>query len=382
MTTFGFLFKNMFRRKLLVTLSMLSLMTAFLLFVLLRSVAVLFSGVIADTSDVRMQTTAKYSMIQLLPYRYGELIKSLDGVLNVTHASWFGGTFEEGDASDFTFAVDPKSYFQVYDTYRISSEYLEVFSQQRTAAVAPEALAEKHGWEIGQKVPVTSPIYPTTDGEPWIFDLVGTYNSENTAEETYLPFLFQYEYLKEASGVPEVGWYVFTIDDPSKSGVIAQLVDQQFENSADATKTMTESQAFRDFFAQIGDIGLMMNGIIGAVFFTMLLLTANTMIHSYRQRIPELAVLKTLGFSDGKVARFMLFESLLFCLLSAALGIGMASLILSGIGPYLPAGFALIVTPNTLIWGACLAVGLGVVIGIVPAAGANRLAIVNALHAR
>ena len=382
MTTLGFLVKSMFRRKLLVILSMLSLMTAFLLFVLLRSVAVLFSGVIADVSDVRMQTTAKYSMIQLLPYRYGESIASVEGVLRVTHASWFGGAFEEGDSSDYTFAVDPVTYFEVYDTYRISPQSLEAFSQLRTAAVAPEAVAEKYGWEIGQKVPVTSPIFPTESGEPWIFDLVGTYSSENSAEGSYLPFLFQYEYLKEATNIVDVGWYIFTIADPTKSGEIAQTIDQQFENSADATKTMTESQAFRNFFAQIGDIGLMMNGIIGAVFFTMLLLTANTMIHSYRQRIPELAVLKTLGFSDGKVARFMLFESLLFCTLSAAVGIGFAVLVLTGIGPYLPSGFVLTVTPTTLLWGACIAVGLGLVIGIVPAYGANRLVIVNALHAR
>ena len=382
MTTFGFLLKNMFRRKLLVTLSMLSLMTAFLLFILLRSVAVLFSGVVAEVSDVRMQTTAKYSMIQLLPYRYGESIASVAGVLKVTHASWFGGVFEEGDSNDYAFAVDPKTYFDVYDTYRISPQYLEAFLQFRTAAVAPEALAEKHGWEVGQKVPVTSSIFPTTNGEPWIFDLVGTYNSENAGEEAYLPFLFHYELLKEATGVADVGWYIFTITDPSISGEIAQTIDQQFENSADATKTMTESQAFRDFFAQIGDISLMMNGIIGAVFFTMLLLTANTMVYNYRQRISEIAVLKSLGFSDGKLTRYMLLESLIFCLFSAAVGIGIAVLVLGGVGPYLPTGFVLTITPNTIYWAACIAIGLGLVVGIVPAYSANRLVIVNALHAR
>ena len=382
MTTFGFLLKNMFRRKLLVTLSMLSLMTAFLLFILLRSVAVLFSGVVADVSDVRMQTTAKYSMIQLLPYGHGESIASVEGVLKTTHASWFGGVFKEGDSSDFAFAVDPITYFEVYDSYRVLPQYLEALSELRTAAVAPEALAEKHGWEIGQKVPVTSPIFPTSDGEPWIFDLIGTYSSENSAEEAYLPFLFQYEYLKEATGVVDVGWYIFTIADPTLSEEIAQTIDQLFENSADATKTMTESQAFRNFFAQVGDIGLMMNGIIGAVFFTMLLLTANTMIHNYRRRIPEIAVLKSLGFSDGKLARFMLFESLIFCMFSAAVGIGFSALVLGGVGPYLPSGFNLTITPNTIFWGACIAIGLGLVVGIVPAYGANRLVIVDALHAR
>lgn len=382
MTSFGFLIKSMFRRKLLVTLSMLSLTTAFLLFVLLRAVAVLFSGVIADVSDMRMQTSAKYSMIQLLPYRYGESIASVDGVLHVTHASWFGGAFEERDNSAMTFAVDPATYFDVYDGYQISSEHLNAFVESRTAAVAPESLVEKYDLEIGQKVPVTSSIFPTSNGEPWTFDLVGTYSSENKAEETYLPFLFHYEYLKEATGTAAVGWYIFTIADPGLSSEIAQTIDQQFENSADATKTMTESQAFRDWFAQIGDISLMMNGIIGAVFFTMLLLTTNTMIHSYRQRIPDLAVLKTLGFSDGRVARFMLFEGLIFCLSSAALGIGIAVFALAGIGPFLPSGFVLTVTPTTLIWGGCIAFGLGLVIGFVPAYSANRLVIVDALHAK
>ena len=382
MTTFGFLLKSMFRRKLLVTLSMLSLTTAFLLFILLRSVAVLFSGVVADVSDVRMQTSSKYAIIFLLPHRYGEEIASVDGVLDVTHASWFGGAFKEGDDSAMTFAVDPTTYFEVYDDYLISSEHLSAFVELRTAAVAPEAIMERYDLEVGQKIPVTSPIFPTSNGEPWTFDLVGTYRSKNESEADFLPFLFHFEYLKEAAGVSDVGWYTFTIDDPEQSAEIAQIIDSKFENTSDATKTMTESQAFRDFFAQMGDISLMMNGIIGAVFFTMLLLTANTMIHSYRQRIPDLAVLKTLGFSNAKVARFMLIESLLFCTTSAAVGIGFATLALHGIGPFLPSGFVLTVTGPTLIWGAFIAVGLGLVIGLVPAISASRLVIVNALHTR
>ena len=382
MTTLGFLVKSMFRRKLLVTLSMLSLTTAFLLFILLRSVAVLFSGDVAGVPDVRMQTSSKYAMIFLLPHRYGEEIAAVDGVRVVTHASWFGGAFKEGDDSAATFAVDPSTYFEVYDDYLISTEDLNAFKELRTAAVAPEAIMERYDLEVGQKVPVTSPIFPTTNGEPWTFDLVGTYRSENEASAAFLPFLFHYEYLKEATGVSDVGWYTFTVADPEQTTEIAQIIDAKFENTTDATKTMTESQAFRDFFAQMGDISLMMNGIIGAVFFTMLLLTANTMIHSYRQRIPDLAVLKTLGFSDSKVARFMLFESLLFCTTSAAVGIGFAALALHVIGPFLPAGFVLTVTAPTLIWGACIAIGLGLVIGLAPAISANRLVIVNALHTR
>lgn len=382
MTTFGFLIKSMFRRKLLVTLSMLSLTTAFLLFILLRSVAVLFSGDFASVSDVRMQTASKYAIIFLLPHRYGEEIAAVEGVRAVTFASWFGGAFREGDDSAMTFAVDPSTYFEVHEDYQISSEHLDAFLELRTAAVAPEAIMERYDLEVGQKVPVTSSIFPTTNGEPWTFDLVGTYSSKNEVEADYLPFLFHYEYLKEATGVSDVGWYTFTIEDPEKATEIAQIIDSKFENTADATKTMTESEAMRNWMAQIGDIGLMMNGIIGAVFFTMLLLTANTMIHSYRQRIPDLAVLKTLGFSDNKVAGFMLFESLLFCTTSAAVGIGIATLALNGIGPFLPAGFVLAVTGPTLIWGASIALGLGLVIGLVPAISANRLVIVNALHTK
>ncbi|MXZ56401.1 MAG: ABC transporter permease [Gammaproteobacteria bacterium] len=382
MTIFGFLIKSMFRRKLLVTLSMLSLTTAFLLFILLRSVAVLFSGDVIDVPDVRMQTNSKYAMIFPLPHRYGEEIAAVEGVLAVTFASWFGGTFREGDTSAMTFAVDPSTYFEVHENYQISTEHLEAFLGLRTAAVAPEAIMYRYDLEVGEKVPVTSSIYPNTNGEPWTFDLVGTYRSENESEAAFLPFLFHYEYLKEASGESDVGWYTFTIEDPDKATEIAQIVDSKFENTADKTKTMTESQAFRNMMEQFGDISLMMNGIIGAVFFTMLLLTANTMIHSYRQRIPDLAVLKTLGFSDGKVARYMIFESLLFCTSSAAVGIGIAVATLALIGPYLPSGFVLIVTWNTLFWGTCIAVGLGLFIGLVPAFSANRLVIVDALHAR
>ena len=382
MTTFGFLIKSMFRRKLLVTLSMLSLTTAFLLFILLRAVAVLFSGDIAGVSEVRMQTASKYAIIFLLPHRYGEEIAAVEGVSTVTYASWFGGAFREGDDSAMTFAVDPSTYFDVYEDYQISSEHLDAFIGLRTAAVAPEAIVERYDLEVGQKVPVTSSIFPTTDGEPWTFDLVGTYSSKNEAEADFLPFLFHYEYLKEATGVSSVGWYTFTIEDPERAPEIARTIDSKFENTTDATKTMTESEAMRNWMAQIGDIGLMMNGIIGAVFFTMLLLTANTMIYSYRQRIPDLAVLKTLGFSNNKVARFMLSESLIFCIASAAIGIGIATLTLNTISPFLPAGFVLAVTGPTLVWGASIAVALGLVIGLVPAISANRLVIVQALHTK
>lgn len=375
-----FLLRCMFRHKLRTTLTMLSLVTAFLLFVMLRSVAVVFETGWVNFEEVRLTTQSKYSMIELLPLSHQDAILSIDGVIDITHASWFGGIFEEGETGDATFAIDPETYFDVYSEYVVDPDQLEEFKAMRTAALAPQSLIDKYGWEIGQKIPVISPIFPNPAGGPFIFDLVGSYSSTNEGND-FLAFLFHYEYLTDTFAFGRVGWYMLTIDDPERADEIARDIDKRFENSSDETRSMTESESFRQFASQIGDISLMVTGILSAVFFTMILLTANTMVQGYRERIPELAVMKTLGFSNTSVSAYMLAEALLMCCLSAAIGIGIGTLVVLGVQEYMPPMIPIYFDPTTCIWAGAIAVALGVFVGSAPALNANRLVIVDALHA-
>ncbi|MCY4143005.1 MAG: FtsX-like permease family protein [Gammaproteobacteria bacterium] len=379
MGKFQFLLRCMFRRKLRTTLTMLSLITAFLLFMLLRSIAFVFDAGWEGVDEGRLQTQSKYSMIEMLPLTHIDQIANVAGVGIVTHSSWFGGVFQEGDTNVATFAVDPETYFDVYSEFEVDAEQLEEFRSIRTAALAPEPMIERYGWEIGQKVPVISPIYPTPSGEPWVFDLVGSYSSGNESDG-FQAFLFQHEYLRETFDMGVAGWFVITIDDPSRSDEISAEIDKLFANSPDETRTMTESEAAKQFMAQLGDISLMMTGILSSVFFTMVLLTANTMIQGYRERTSELAVMKTLGFTDLGVATYLLLESVLLCAISAVIGIGLGSMIASSAQDFMPPFVPIYFAWQTVLWAGCIALGLGLLVGLVPAISAIRLSIVDALH--
>lgn len=359
---------------------MLSLVTAFLLFLMLRSVAVVFEAGWVDFEETRLTTQSKYSMIDRLPLAHEDVIHSIDGVVEVTHASWFGGVFKEGETGDATFAIDPTTYFEVYSEYVVDPDQLAEFQATRTAALAPESLMEKYGWEIGQKIPVISPIHPNPAGGPWIFDLVGTYASPDESN-AFLAFLFHYERMVDTFAYGTAGWYMLTIDDPERADEISAAIDKKFENSSDETRTMTESESFRQFAAQLGDISLIVTGILSAVFFTMILLTANTMVQGYHERVSELAVMKTLGFSNASVSVYILAEALLMCCISAAIGIGVGTLVVIGIQDYMPPMIPIYFDPSTCAWAGLIAVGLGVLVGSVPAINANRLVIVDALHA-
>ena len=374
----------MFRRKLRVSLTIVSLITAFILFVLLRSVAIVFETDAEFGADVRLQTQAKYSMIDLLPLSYQRRIETLDGVDAVTHASWFGGVYQDGATFIATFPVDQSTYFTVHPDYVVSEEHLKAFQETRTGALVPESMMRQFDWQVGQKVPLRSPIYPLKDGSNvWTLDIVGTYVVESQ-EDAMTAFLFRYDYVEEASsmGGSFVGWFVTRVEDPNRAPELANAIDQLFENSSDPTRSAPESAAAGEFLKQYGDISLMMSGILGAVFFTMILLTGNTMAQGYRERIPELAVLKTLGFSDFTVGMFIVVEAVLLCLLSATCGIALGVVATDGLGNVLAQFIPTNLSMQTVYFGAVVALLLGIGVSLMPAISANRLTIVDALQRR
>ncbi len=387
MTSFGFIWKNLFRKKVRTYLTFFCLCVAFLLYIALGSIAIIFSidSLGGDLGANRLQTAAKYSMIESFPKRYVDEIAQLDGVMHVTHMTWFGGYYQEPNNMLVTFPVDPPSFFQVYPEYQISDEHLIAFAETRRGMVAPVETIQKYGWQIGGLVPIASQIYPQKDGSMfWEFELVGSYTS---SREGMNAVLLHYDYFEEASafGQGTVGWLGIQIADPELAPELSQQIDRMYINSSDPVKTSTESEANRQFLKQYGNISLMMSGILLAVFFTILLVCANTMSQAFRERVSELGVLKTIGFNDYKLGLWMLLEAICLSVLPAIIGTFLGIALLTLVGGSGVAAMFLPMPPMEILWSTAasavaLAVALGVIVGIVPALTTAQMSIVDAMN--
>ncbi len=386
MNALGLVWSNLGRKQVRTVLTLLSLLVAFVLFTYLRAVAVAFSsGGFGEAGIDRLVVSPKYSIIDPLPISHQQRIATVPGVGAVTHADWFGGIYQEPRNFFPKFPVDPEGYFGLYSELVIAPEQLAAFRNTRTGAVASAGLAERYGWSIGDRIPIEGDIYPKRDGSRlWEFDLVGIYRGQPDDPDPGV-FLFQYDYFDEARqfGHGGVGWFIVRVKDPERASEIASEIDGLFENSINATRTATEDDSQREFAKQFGNIRLITTGILGAVFFTILLLTANTMAQALRERIPELAVLKTFGFTDGTVGSLVLAEAILLCVAGGALGIGLALGTQGAMSVYLePVIGPINITLPIVAQGLALAAGLGVIVGSVPAFTAQRLTIVDALRER
>ncbi|MGB0133601.1 ABC transporter permease [Dokdonella sp.] len=387
MKYFHLIWAALFRRKTRTVLTLMSVMAAFLLFGLLDGVRVAFNSG-SDAAGVdRMVVSSKYSIIQGLPQSLIPRIRSTPGVKNLTWANWFGGYYQDQKNQMFNIAINP-DYFEIYPEFEVSPEHMEAFRKTRTGALVGETLAKRWGWKIGDKVPVTGAIYPNkaTGDTNWSFDIVGMFKARDEkmrgAEQQ---LLFRWDYFDEANsyGAHEVGWFIVQVEDPDKSDEIAKAIDAISENSDHETRTQTE-QAFNLSFAkQMGDIGLIVSAIMGAVFFTLLLLTGNTMAQAVRERIPELATLKTMGFSDLSVLGLVFGEAILLVMIGGILGLGLVSILLPMIST--ASGGMLQMPPvGAATWaiGLAMMIAIGVLVGVLPAMRAMRLNIVDALAGR
>jgi putative ABC transport system permease protein len=281
------------------------------------------------------------------------------------------------------FAADPARLHAVYPEWVMPPEQWKAFEETRTSMIVGRALADQYGWKIGEKVPIASNIFPQKDGsKAWIFDLVGIYDGKDAEwqRNTNVGFI-NYAYFDEANqfGPGRAGTFTLKLSNPDQAQQIAQAIDSRFENSPDETKTQTEKDFNLGFFKQIGDIGLIVRWILFAVFFTLLLVVGNTIAQSVRERVPELAILKTLGFTDGSVLGFVLAEAAFMCLVGGLLGLGIATAIGIAIGG---GNFPLAVDYRVWVTGVIAIIGLSLAVGLPPALRAGRLSIVDALAGR
>lgn len=381
MKYFPLLWSGLWRKRTRTILTLAAITVAFLLFGLLQGVNAAFSNSIAASRLDRLYVQSRVSFTEPLPLAYEAQLETVPGVDNVAYANWFGGYYQDAKNVIFTFAVNADRYFSLYPEINLPPEQLQAMINTRTGAIVGVDLIRKYGWKIGDKLPLKSQIWTHKDGSSdWDFDIVGIYDDPSNPSQNS-SVLINYKYFDEgrAFGNGTIGWYIVHLSDISKAGEVAKTIDGMFANSTDETKTQNEKENTQSFLRQFGDINFMVSSIIGAVFFALLFLTGNTMMQSIRERVPEFAVLKTLGFSDAKVLALVFGESLLLCISAALIG-------LAGATAMFPAmrGVVGVATlpPSVIALGIAFAVGLAIVIGLWPAAKVRRLSIVDSLAGR
>jgi putative ABC transport system permease protein len=373
--------KNLGRKKVRTVFTVLSIFVAFVLFALLAALKVAFEGGVELAGADRLITVHKMAIIQPLPRSYEADIAATDGVVAVTHATWFGGVYRDPKNFFANMAVEPEGWLDMYPEYVLTPEERERWIADRTGAVAGRALAERFGWKVGDRIPLQATIWQKKDGSRvWDLTLDGIYDGAEEGTDT-TQLYFQHEYLDEARAFGEglVGWYVVRVADPENAAEVAEAIDAEFANSPAETKTATEKAFVQAFANQIGDVGTIVIGILAAVFFTMLLVAGNTMAQAVRERTGELAVLKTLGFTDRKVLGLVLAESLAIAVLGGGLGLAVGAALVRGldVGQFLPAFY---LRGEDVAAGVSLVALIGIAAGILPALQAMRLEVVAALR--
>lgn len=382
---FSFVLKNLGRKKARTTLTLLSIVVAFLLFGLLRSLAAAFNQGAELAGEDRLVTINKVTLIQPLPYSYLRKVQMLEGVDKATLANWFGGYYQDPKNQFPQFPVEAENYFDIYqDMYTLPEEQLKAWKADQVGVVIGRALANKFHWAIGDRVPLIG-MFPREGGSTtWEFVVDGIYDAKDKRADTNA-MLMHYKYFDEARqyGKGTLGWMIIKVKDPAQAEQVARAVDDMFANSSAETKTSSEKDFAKSFAKQFADIGLITTLILGAVFFTMLLVAGNTMAQSFRERIPELAILKTLGFSDRAVMLMVLAEAVLVSLLGGLLGLLLAKIFVDGAAEAFAANLpGLHMSPLVLLTGLVLMLLFGVLTGIIPALQGLRLNIVTALRRR
>lgn len=376
------IWSNLRRKKLRTSLTLLSIVVAFILFGFLAAIQEALVGGVQMAGADRLIVREKVSIINLLPESYKARMDRIPGVDFATHQTWFGGIYQDPKNFFMQCPVVPEEFLRMYPEILLPPAESNAWMQTRTGAIVGRKTAERFGWKIGDKVPIQSTIWAQEEGNrTWTFDIVGIFDGAKKSTDT-TPLFFRYDYFDEArrGAKGEVGWYVIRIKDPSQAAEVAKRVDDEFANSSAETKTEPEGAFIQAWASQIGNIVFIVAAILSAVFFTILLVTGNTMAQAVHERTGELGVLKAIGFTNAQIVAFVLAESCLLTVLGGALGLGVAWLMISRGDPthgLLPLFFF---PTRKLLIGLGISVALGVVTGIFPALQAMRLRVADALR--
>jgi putative ABC transport system permease protein len=374
------IFANLFRKKVRLLLTLGSFAVALFLFAFLGVVKDAFSRGADVAGADRLVVINRTSIINTIPLSYRDKILRIPGVKSVTHNNWFGGIYQDEKNFFPQFVMDPENQRLVFPELVVPDDQWANFLKDRTGAIAGAALVERFHWKIGDRIPIKTTLY---GGGSWEFNLVGIYHGKDAkADETQ--FWLQWDYFEER--IPQrikgqVGWYVLRVNSVDDAVGVAKAIDSEFANSPDETRTQTESAFAANWVKQFGNISFLILAIGAVVFFTLLLVTGNTMAIAVRERTAELAVLKAIGFSDISILFFVLGESIFIALVGGILGLLAAVVLVPALGRALGGLLPkLVLAPSVLLLGLGAALLVGIISGLLPGIGAMQMRVVNALR--
>lgn len=382
MNDFTLIRKNLFRKKMRATLLIFSIMIAFFIFGALGAFYSVWTSGSSMAVDNRLVTVNRINFTVSMPFAYWGRVEGVEGVTAVTHASWFGGYYQDPANFIQTFAVDPESYLAVYPELTMPDDQRAAFINTRDCLMVGDDLATQYGWSVGDRIPLLSNIWQKQDGtSSWDFNVCAIFDAADEKIPTNYA-MFQYDYYNEALAFnrDKIGWMVLTTVDASQNDRIGREIDALFANSPAETETSTEAAFNEAFIAQMGNIAMILLFVVGAAFLTILMIVGTTMVMAINERTKEIGVMKTLGFPAPRIFRMVLIESILLSLVGGLLGLGLATLavtlVAAAVAGFLP---GLTMPATVLIVGAGLALALGFITGILPAINAQRVTIVTAL---
>ena len=375
--------KNLFRRKLRAILMIVSILIAFAIYGVLASFErAFYAGQDRATAD-RLIVVNKISFTQPLPVSYYNRVAAIDGVAQVSHLNWFGGYYQEPKNFLVALAVDPESYMNLRDTdFVFSPEARSAFMRERTGVLVGARMLEKWGWKVGDHIPISSNIFSQKNGShSWDFTIVGSFAPRTPQSDTNI-LLMGYDYFNETRsfGKDQLGWLALRTSSEAVNDRVMKAIDAMFANSPYETTTDSEKAFNKAFAAQLGNIALIVGLVVGAAFVTILMIVGNTMVMAVRERTREIGVMKTLGFSGGRILRMVLGESVLLALLGGLPGLGIAFLLITRLRDSLMSFVpTLSLAPDIVAAAVGLMIAFGLVTGLIPALNAMRLNIVTAL---
>jgi len=381
MKDFYLIYKNLTRKKMRLFLTTFAIFIAFLIFGAVMSLRSALNAGVEMSADNRLVVVHKTSFTNPLPYSYVNKVQAIEGVSKVTHANWFGGYFQEPANQIVTFAVDPETYMEVYSDLVVPPEQLAAWYSNQTGMLVGERMAKANGWQVGDKIPLSSNIFSRkSGGQTWEMEINGIFKgNEDKIDTSYV--LMHYKYFNETQtfGGDNVGWLILNTSNADLNEQVSKAIDTEFANSNAETETSTEQAFNKAFVDQIGNIGLIIFGVVFMAFFTILIVVGNTMVLAIRERTGEIAVLKTLGFSSIRIFKMVLVESCLLAFLGGLLGIGVAYILIKGaseqMARFLP---NLSLDQDVFLQALLYMLVLGLITGIAPAIRALRLNIITA----
>ena len=381
MKDFYLIYKNLTRKKMRLFLTLFAIFIAFLIFGAVMALRTALNAGIEMSADNRLVVTNKTSFTNPLPYAYVNKIKAIPGVQNVTHSNWFGGYYQEPTNQIITMAVDPGTYMAVYPELLVAPEQLDAWLKNQSGVLIGERIAKANNWQIGDRIPISSNIFSKKGGgQTWDFTVDGIFSADDAKVDTgYI--LIHYKYFNETQiwGGDTLGWIILTTSDAALNEQVAKAIDDNFANSNNETDTSTEQAFNKAFIDQIGNIGLIIFGVVFMAFFTILIVVGNTMVLAIRERTNEIAVLKTLGFASGRIFNMVLAESCLLAFVGGLSGLAAAYLVVKLLSEqmarFLP---NLGLDQSVILQGLAYMLALGLITGIGPSLRALRLNIVTA----